>query len=138
MKPLPYLLDTSIVLAATLAPERLPDDIAACLRNPANEVFFSAASIWEIAIKRSLQREDFNFFPEDIQQLALETGFVELPVHAVHCHAVARLPWHHRDPFDRLLVAQAQALPACLLTSDTILPLYSGHVQQLVLRTSQT
>ncbi|MDP1536773.1 MAG: type II toxin-antitoxin system VapC family toxin [Burkholderiales bacterium] len=129
-----YLLDTNILLAATLAPERLPADVADQLRDPLNEVFFSAASIWEVGVKRSLNRAGFDFFPEDIHRLALETGFNELPVRAEHCYAVARLPWHHRDPFDRLLVAQAQTLPARLLTSDGVLPSYTDLVRLVVLR----
>lgn len=128
-----YLLDTNILLAATIAPERLPSAVADLLRDPLNEVLFSAASIWEVGVKRSLNREGFDFFPEDIHRLALETGFTELPVRSEHCYAVARLPWHHRDPFDRLLVAQAQTLPACLLTSDGLLPRYSDLVRLVAL-----
>jgi PIN domain nuclease of toxin-antitoxin system len=130
----PCLLDTNVLLAATIAPERLPPDVADSLRDPLNTVFFSAASIWEIGVKRSLNREGFDFFPEDIHRLALATGFTELPVRSEHCYAVARLPWHHRDPFDRLLVAQAQALPAHLLTSDGVLSRYSDLVRLIVLR----
>lgn len=132
--PAPYLLDTNILLAATIAPERLPSEVADVLRDPLTEIFFSAASIWEIGIKCSLNRAGFDFSPEDIHHLALETGFAELPVRAEHCYAVARMPWHHRDPFDRLLVAQAQALPARLLTSDAMLPRYSDLVTRVVLR----
>jgi PIN domain nuclease of toxin-antitoxin system len=129
-----YLLDTSILLSATIAPERLPDDVANLLRDPRNEILFSAASLWEVGIKRSLNRDGFDFFPEDIHRLAQETGFTELPVLSEHSYAIARLPWHHRDPFDRLLVAQAQALPARLLTSDAILPRYSELVTLVSLR----
>ncbi len=129
-----YLLDTSILLSATIAPERLPADVSDLLRDPHNEVLFSAASLWEVGIKRSLNRDGFDFFPEDIHRLALATGFTELPVLAEHSYAIARLPWHHRDPFDRLLIAQAQALPARLLTSDAMLPHYSELVTQVSLR----
>jgi PIN domain nuclease of toxin-antitoxin system len=129
-----WLLDTNILLAATIAPERLPDEIAELLRDPDKTVYFSAASIWEVAIKRSLNRESFDFNPEDVHQLAVETGFSELPVLSQHCHLLARLPWHHRDPFDRLLVAQAQAMPARLLTSDDKLAQYSDLVQRITLR----
>lgn len=129
-----YLLDTSILLSATIAPERLPDDVADLLRDPRNEILFSAASLWEVGIKRSLNRDGFDFFPEDIHRLALATGFTELPVLSEHSYAIARQPWHHRDPFDRLLVAQAQALPARLLTSDAILQRYSELVHLVRLR----
>jgi PIN domain nuclease of toxin-antitoxin system len=123
------LLDTNILLAALIDPDALPLEIQGQLRDPAVTVLFSAASIWEIAIKRSLGREDFDFRPEDIQKLALETGFLEVPIHASHCHPVTDLPWHHRDPFDRLLVAQALTLPAYLLTRDGMLAKYSDLVR---------
>lgn len=129
-----WLLDTNILLAAVIAPERLPAEVAELLRDPGSTIFFSAASIWEVSVKRSLNRENFAFLPEDIHELALETGFVELPVHAQHCYPVARLPWHHRDPFDRLLIAQAQTLPVRLLTADAVLPNYSELVTLVTLR----
>lgn len=129
-----FLLDTNILLAALIVPESLPADIQTLLSDPANRILFSAASIWEIAIKCSLGRETFNFRPEDIQQLALDTGFTELPVLSNHCHNVADLPWHHRDPFDRLLVSQAQAIPANLLTTDGMLAGYSDLVRVVALR----
>ena len=129
-----YLLDTNVLLAALLAPEHLPPEVAAVLTDASNTVYFSAASIWEVAIKRSLNREDFDFSPEDIHRLALDTGFTELPVKGEDCYPVASLPWHHRDPFDRLLVAQAQSLPAYLLTTDGALNQYSELVVHLALK----
>lgn len=129
-----FLLDTNILLAALIAPDTLPAAVQAQLCDPAHNILFSAASIWEIAIKRSLGREAFNFRPEDIQQLALETGFNELPILSEHCHRVADLPWHHRDPFDRLLVSQAQSIPAYLLTTDELLARYSDLVRVVGLK----
>ena len=129
-----FLLDSNILLAALIAPDTLPAEVQAQLSDPANAILFSADSIWEIAIKRSLGREAFNFRPEDIQQLALETGFAELPVISNHCHRIADLPWHHRDPFDRLLISQAQAIPAYLLTTDELLAKYSDLVRVVVLK----
>ena len=129
-----FLLDTNILLAALIAPDILPEEVNAQLSDPGHTIYFSAASIWEIAIKYCLGRESFNFRPEDIQQLAMETGFTELPIMSEHCHRVADLPWHHRDPFDRLLVAQAQAIPAYLLTSDGLLAKYSDLVHVVALR----
>jgi len=129
-----YLLDTNVLLAALLAPERLPHEVAAGLSDPSNTVYFSAASIWEVAIKRSLNRADFDFSPQDIHRLSLETGFDELMVKGEDCYPVADLPWHHRDPFDRLLVAQAQSMPAYLLTTDGVLKQYSELVVLLTLR----
>lgn len=129
-----YLLDTNVLLAALLAPERLPPEVIAGLTDASTTVYFSAASIWEIAIKRSLNRADFDFSPEDIHRLALDTGFTELPVKGEDCYPIASLPWHHRDPFDRLLVAQAQSLPAYLLTTDDMLSRYSELVVHLTLK----
>lgn len=129
-----FLLDTNVLLAATIAPERLPAGVRDTLADAANAVYFSAASLWEIAIKRSLRNRNFDFQPQDIHQLALATGFDELPVRGEHTFAVASLPWHHRDPFDRLLVAQAMALPAYLLSSDAALPVYSPLVMPVSLK----
>lgn len=129
-----FLLDTNVLLAALLAPERLPDEVATSLSDPFNTVHFSSASIWEVAIKRSLNRADFDFFPEDIHRLALDTGFFELMVKGEDCYPLATLPWHHRDPFDRLLIAQAQSMPAYLLTTDGVLGQYSELVVQLTLK----
>lgn len=129
-----YLLDTNVLLAALLAPERLPPEVVARLSDSSNTVHFSAASIWEIAIKRSLNRADFDFSPQDIHRLARETGFTELTVKSEDCYPLANLPWHHRDPFDRLLVAQAQSLPAYLLTTDGVLSQYSELVVHLALK----
>lgn len=129
-----YLLDTNILLAAVIAPERLPQEVAGWLADSANTVYFSSASILEVAIKCSLNRAGFDFSPEDIHKLALETGFTEMPVRGEDSYAVARMPWHHRDPFDRLLIAQAQSLPAYLLTTDGLLNQYSDLVVHVELR----
>ena len=122
------LLDTHILLWALDEPERLKADMRALLENPDNEVFFNAASIWEIAIKARLGRIDFPAGPEDIIQAARDSGFTELPVRADAAAWVARLPLHHRDPFDRLMVAQALAEPMRLYTADPLLPPYSELV----------
>jgi PIN domain nuclease of toxin-antitoxin system len=129
-----YLLDTNVLLAALLAPERLPQEVVGGLSDSSNTVYFSSASIWEIAIKRSLNRADFDFSPEDIHRLAQDTGFTEIMVKGEDCYPLVNLPWHHRDPFDRLLIAQAQSLPAYLLTTDGMLCQYSELVVHLTLR----
>lgn len=122
------LLDTHVLLWALGEPGRLDDKIQAALEDPANEVFFSAASIWEIAIKAGLGRADFAARPEEIARAARETGFVEPPVHANAAARVVDLPRHHRDPFDRLLVAQALSEQMRLFTADPLLPPYSELV----------
>jgi PIN domain nuclease of toxin-antitoxin system len=81
-----------------------------------------------IAIKARFSRADFAFRPHEILRAALETGFVELPVRARAAMLVADLPLHHRDPFDRLLIAQAISEPVRLYTADPVLPPYSELV----------
>ena len=122
------LLDTNILLHALIAPQRLPEQTRTDLIEAQNRVLFSTASLWEIAIKSSLKRADFNFDSADIERLAEATGFELLPILPAHCHTVAKLPWHHRDPFDRLLIAQTLSLPAYFLTSDSMLTPYSQLV----------
>ena len=123
------LLDTHVLLWAIYQPARIPENWVAKLVDRNNPVFFSAASIWEIAIKSSLERPDFLHDAERTLSLALQTGFVELPVSAEVAARVRDLPWHHRDPFDRLLIAQAKQMPARLLTADSQLPIYSELVE---------
>ncbi len=123
------LLDTHVLLWALGNPARLDGTIRDLLEDAANEVLFSAASIWEIAIKAGLGRADFTARPEQVAREARLTGFVELPVSADAAARVADLPPYHRDPFDRLLVAQAMAEPARLYTVDALLPPYSELVE---------
>ena len=104
------------------------------LSDAKNSVYFSAVSIWEIAIKSSLNKSKFDLLPHDIHRLAIETGFSELAVEAPHTFAMANMAWHHRDPFDRLLIAQALSLPAYLLTSDNVLAQYSELVMLTALK----
>ncbi len=122
------LLDTHILLWAIGEPARLDTDTRNLLEDAANEVLFSAASIWEIAIKAGLGRVDFAARPDLITRAARETGFVELPVSADTAARVVDLPLYHRDPFDRLLVAQAIVAPMRLYTADPLLPPYSELV----------
>lgn len=122
------LLDTHILLWALDEPQRLDQETKDQLEDPANEVLFSAASIWEIAIKVRLGRADFPVRPEVIASSARATGFIELPVRAAVAALVADLPLHHRDPFDRMLVTQALAEPARFYTADSKLAVYSELV----------
>ncbi len=125
------LLDTHVLVWALDTPGRLPVAVRREIEAPLNVVYFSAASIWEIAIKSGLGKVNFQHSAEAIAHGAVATGFVELPITASHSAAVAGLPGHHRDPFDRLLVAQAMALPAHLLTVDSALIPYSDLVRCL-------
>jgi PIN domain nuclease of toxin-antitoxin system len=98
------------------------------LENPEHEILFSAASIWEMSIKAALHRTDFQVSPATVVEAAVSTGFMELPVRTPAALRVASLPHHHRDPFDRLLVAQAMTEPAVLYTVDRQLMAYSELV----------
>ena len=118
------LLDTHILIWALAGNRRLSTATRALLENRANDVWFSPASIWEVAIKALLRKQDFDFDPNEIAQLAEQTGFVELPVRSSHAAATARLPPLHTDPFDRILIAQASSENLTLLTVDTAVLAY--------------
>jgi PIN domain nuclease of toxin-antitoxin system len=125
------LLDTHVLLWALAEPERLDPNCRVAIRSGDNEVLFSAASIWEIAIKAGLRRADFVADPRAVVAEALAAGFVELALHSTAAALVAELPLVHRDPFDRVLVAQAIAEPAFLYTADPRLAPYSELVRQV-------
>ncbi|NUT76011.1 type II toxin-antitoxin system VapC family toxin [Pseudomonas sp. C1C7] len=116
------LLDTHVLLWA-LADDQKLSDKARMLINNAAEIYVSAASFWEIAIKVGLGKLSVDL--EEIRQYCLESGFIELPVSSEHAIAVKDLEPHHRDPFDRLIVATAMTEPMKLLTSDTIMTRYT-------------
>lgn len=122
------LVDTHILLWAVASPERLSDEARHLLEDPGNDILFSAASIWEIAIKAQIGHIALKVSPAEIAGAAIDIGFDELPVLAAHAAAVGALPMHHRDPFDRLLVAQAMREPARLMTADRVLTRYSDLV----------
>jgi PIN domain nuclease of toxin-antitoxin system len=122
------ILDTNILIRALIDPSKLNAETRAVLEDPEHEVFFSSASIWEIAIKFALGRADFKVSPQEIVESAEASGFIELPVRSPAALKVATLPHLHRDPFDRLLVAQAMTEPAQLYTTDKELTRYSELV----------
>ena len=123
------LLDTHLLLWAVASSKRLPGEARTLLEDAANEVFFSAASIWEIAIKSTLRRADFRIDLAAFQSALPRMGLAELPVNAAHAIGVTKLPSIHRDPFDRLLVAQSIAEPLTLLTNDALLARYWDGVR---------
>jgi PIN domain nuclease of toxin-antitoxin system len=125
------LLDTHIPIWAITTPERLETEARAAILDAANDVLFSAASIWEIAIKTTLSRRDFGVQPLIVAEEARDIGFIELPVYSRVAATVRNLPPIHRDPFDRLLVAQAITEPAVLFTADGQLLAYSELVRRV-------
>jgi PIN domain nuclease of toxin-antitoxin system len=125
------LVDTHVLLWAIAEPERIPGSIRDRLESPDNDVFFSAASIWEVAIKQQVGRLKLPVTPEEVAEAAVRMGLEELPITAAHAAGVSRLPLHHRDPFDRLLIAQAIHEPARFLTADQTLTGYSDLVEMV-------
>ena len=122
------LLDTNVLLWVVTEPARLSQDTQTFVRDRSNDVMFSAVSIWEIAIKFGLRRVDFRVDPRSVAKEARDGGFRELPLTASVAAMVDTLPAFHRDPFDRLLIAQAIAVSARLLTADQTLARYSELV----------
>lgn len=122
------LLDTHIVLWAAGQPEKLSESARSLLTAPENVLFFSVASLWEIVIKRGLGREDFKVNPRRLRKMLVVHGYTELPVTAEHVLTVETLPLLHRDPFDRLLLAQARTEGMLLLTVDTSVLQYQESV----------
>ena len=125
------LLDTHVLLWAAGLPSRLSDRARSLVENPETEVVFSAASLWEVAVKNALGREDFKVDPRLLRRGLLEHGYTELPVTGAHAVAVDLLPPIHKDPFDRILVAQAQVEGITLLTADDVVARYPGPIQAI-------
>ncbi len=125
------LLDTQLLLWAAGQPERLSASARRQLNNRKNELIFSAASFWEISIKKSLGRDDFRVEPRVLRRALLDNGYVELPVTSEHAVNVYGLPPLHKDPFDRLLIAQALVEGITLLTADAQLARYGGPVRKV-------
>jgi PIN domain nuclease of toxin-antitoxin system len=121
------LLDTQLVLWALAGNRRLPRAARRIIED--SDVVVSAASIWEIAIKAALGKLDAD--PTAVREALAPSGFDELPVTGAHAARVASLPFHHRDPFDRLLVAQSELEPLTLVTTDAQLRPYGGLVRVL-------
>ncbi len=124
-----YLLDTHLILWAAGDLGRLPREATALLREGGNDVIFSVASLWEIVIKKDLGRTDFVVDAAELRHALLTNDFSEAPVRAEHVLAVEALPVLHKDPFDRLLLAQAIVEGFILMTSDKALARYPGPVQ---------
>lgn len=125
------LLDTQLLLWAAGQPKRLSAQARKLIDDQNNELWFSAASLWEITIKTSLGREVFRVEPRVFRRALLDNGFVELAISGEHAVGVASLPDLHKDPFDRILLAQAVAEGITLLTSDAQLASYPAPVRRV-------
>jgi PIN domain nuclease of toxin-antitoxin system len=134
---LKYLLDTQLLLWAAgadeggLSTDRLSAEARSLIGDPANALYFSPASIWEVAIKGRLGRPDFKADPHVLRRGLLDNGYVEAPITSEHAAAFGSLPDLHKDPFDRMLVAQASVEGITLLTSDARVAEYPGPIQRV-------
>jgi len=124
-----FLLDTHIFLWAAYEPDRLSAKAIALLNDSDHELLFSAASIWEIAIKNGLGREDFKVDARLLRRGLLDNDYGELAITSEHAVFLENLPPIHKDPFDRILVAQAMVEGITLLTADSIVAKYPGPIQ---------
>ena len=123
------LLDTHLLLWAAGEPKKLSLKARRLITDTDNELMFSAASVWEVAIKRALGRTDFQVDSRLFRRGLLDHGYVELPVFSAHAVAVEALPPIHKDPFDRLLIAQSLVEGIVLLTTDATVAQYGGSAQ---------
>ncbi|MBL4607114.1 MAG: type II toxin-antitoxin system VapC family toxin [Pseudomonadales bacterium] len=125
------LLDTHLLLWAAGEPDRLSEDALTLISAQDNELFFSAASLWEIAINSGLGRDDFQVDARLLRRGLLDNGYSELPIGSEHAVAIDCLPPIHKDPFDRILVAQATVEGITLLTADALVAQYPGPVRKV-------
>lgn len=125
------LPDTHLILWAFDAPERMPADATALIADFQNRVYFSAATIWEVAIKSALNKPGFDVDPGTLREGLLNNGYIELPITSAHAAAVRNLPPVHKDPFDRILVAQATLEGITLLTTDRKVAKYPGPIRKV-------
>lgn len=123
------LLDTHILLWVAAKPDKLSIKAKVLIEQPENTLLFSAASIWELAIKGGLGRADFNVDVRLLRRSLLDNGYQELSIDSVHAVAVDQLPLIHKDPFDRILIAQAMVEGITLVTADAMVAEYPGAIQ---------
>ena len=126
------LLDTHLLLwLAADASQRLSAEAIRLAADPANELVFSAASLWEIAIKQARGRSDFQVDPHAFRRNLLLNGYAEMPVTSEHAVAVADLPPLHKDPFDRILIAQSIVEGLTLVTADPMVAKYPAPIHRV-------
>lgn len=122
------LVDTHLLLWAALGSSKLSQRARAVIEDAGNELFFSAASIWEVAIKRGLDRNDFMVDPRLLRRGLLDNGYKELAIDSRHAAATLDLPPLHKDPFDRMLIVQAMVEGMTLATADEAVANYPGTI----------
>ncbi|MBX9907144.1 MAG: type II toxin-antitoxin system VapC family toxin [Beijerinckiaceae bacterium] len=122
------LLDTHLLIWLAMGSDRISGQALDIVEDESNDLFFSTASIWEIAIKAGLKRAEFVLDPRVLRRELLDNGYEELPIAGRHALAILDLPRLHGDPFDRLLVAQATVEGLVLLTADELVSRYPGPI----------
>jgi PIN domain nuclease of toxin-antitoxin system len=125
------LLDTHLLLWAAGSPDRLPAAARSLLEDPQNEPIFSSASLWEVAIKHGLGRADFRVDARLLRRGLLDNGYGELPITSEHAVALDSLPSIHKDPFDRILIAQSMVEGITLLTADPVVAQYPAPIRKV-------
>jgi PIN domain nuclease of toxin-antitoxin system len=125
------LLDTHLLIWTAGNARKLSKTARGLIEDRDNDIAFSAVSIWEIAIKYALEKPDFNINPHLVRRGCLDNGMTELAMTSEHAIIVATLPFIHKDPFDRLLVAQAMSEGVTLLTADATIAQYRGPVRRV-------
>ena len=125
------LLDTHVLLWAAIMPQRLSPAARRLLDETAAHLWFSAASLWEVAVKRGLGRADFDVEPRRLRRGLLDNGWRELAILSEHAVATLDLPTLHSDPFDRMLLAQAHVEGLTLVTSDATVARYPGAIHKV-------
>ena len=125
------LLDTQVALWAFFEQKRLSAQARSVLEDRENKLVFSTATLWEIAIKRALGKKGFQFDPRVLRRTMLDDGYEELPVLGQHAVEVDSLPPIHKDPFDRILIAQAMVEGITLLTPDPVIAKYPGPIRKV-------
>ena len=128
---LKLLLDTHLLLWAAGQPQRLSAAARLLIDNPQNALLFSPASLWEVAIKRSLERDDFQVDPRLLRRGLLDNGYNELLITSEHAVTIEGLPPLHKDPFDRMLIAQSIVEGIPLLTADAVVAQYAGLIRKV-------
>ncbi len=125
------LLDTHLLLWSAWTPKHLSAAARSLINDQGNELFFSAASLWEIAIKQNLEKEDFQIDANLLRRGLLDNDYNELPVTGDHAVTIRSLPPIHKDPFDRILVAQTTFEGFTLLTADPVVARYPGPIKKV-------
>ncbi|OPH35606.1 PIN domain [Moraxella lacunata] len=121
-----YLLDTHIVIWLAKEPHKLSDKVKNILENTENTIYFSTVNLWEIALKTNLNKDGFKFDTIKLYQRLLENGFIELDINHKYTKILENLPIIHKDPFDRMLIAQSMIDNLCLITNDDKIIQYQG------------